>query len=151
MSTTHRLAVLSTTLLLVLGCGGGLPEVTPGLFDTPKSVEDHGRIVAKSYRRSNGPHDTIRYTILEIDGKPMRFEDGYVWKTSFPEDDGLEAVVFTGRGRNGAGGIWVLQLDGDDRILERICEYSPYDPKPWTGHRFEGCEVGWDARRKRRI
>jgi hypothetical protein len=149
---TQGAAVLAMCVLSALVYGAGLPEVRPGLFDTPVAVETHGRMVQKAYRRSNGPHDTIHYKIIEVDGRPVRFKDGYIWKTRWCAVDGIEAVAIVGRGKPGVvAGIWILQLDGNRQILERICEYNAMDPAPWDGASFTGCEVGWDARKKQRI
>lgn len=145
-------AALAMCALSLQGCGSGLPEVRPDVFSKPHSVETRGRMVQKAYRRANGPHRTINYKIIEVDGQPVRFKDGYIWKTSWCEVDGIEAVAFVARGKPGVvAGIWILQLDGNRQILERICEFNDRDPAPWDGAHFKGCEVGWDAQKKQRI
>lgn len=134
-------------VLCALACGSGLPEVRPGLFDRPSATVTHGRIVEKTYRRSNGPR-TIHYKIFEVDGKAVRINDGFVEFTSYSDTPGIEAVAFTVRGKEGAAGIWILQLDGSKQMLERLCDYGPLGR--WDGTLFKGCDVGWDATKRSR-
>ena len=136
---------------LALGCASGLPELRPGYFETPYEVNDHGRIVEKVYKFYNGPR-TVFYTILEVDGKPLRIPNGFVKFTSYCEVDGIEAVGFTVRGKGEkAAGIYVLQLDGDKQIFERICDYKASVGR-WKDTVFvPPCRTNWDAKKRSRI
>ncbi len=139
------LAVL--TVVLVMACGSGLPELRPGPFDRPTATSKHGRITEKSYRRSNGPQ-TIYYKILEVDGKAVRIENGFAEFTSYCDSPGIDAVAFTVRGKPGTAGVWILQLDGTRQIRERLCDYGPLGR--WEGTLFKGCGVEWDATKRSR-
>lgn len=137
-----------SVVMLITACGSGLPELRPGPFDRPTATATHGRITEKSYRRSNGPR-TIFYKILEVDGKAVRIENGFVEFTSYCDCAGFDAVAFTVRGKPGAAGIWVLQLDGTMEIRERLCDYGPLGR--WEGTLFKNCGVEWDATKKSRL
>lgn len=137
------------TAFWVLACGSGLPELRPGMLDSPSSTATHGRIVEKTYKRSNGPQ-TITYKILEVDGSPVRIRDGFVERTSYATVAGVDAVGFTVRGPEGVSGIYVLQLDGSGQILERLCDYGALGS--WDGPVFRPgtCKTRWDAKKKKR-
>jgi len=120
--------------------------VRPGLFDRPTSTSRHGPIVERSYKRSNGPR-TLRYKVLEVDGEPVDIEGGYIEHTSWCTVEGIVAVGFTVRGPPGVAGIYILQVDGTDQILARICDFKPR-PGNWNGSLLTACEVQWDAATK---
>ncbi len=133
----------------VLACGSGLPELRPGVLDSPTSTAVHGPITEKTYRSSNGPQ-TIHYKILEVNGKAVRIEGGFVEFTSYATAAGIDAVGFTVRGPAEFAGVYVLQLNGDSQVLERLCDYGPLGS--WKGAIFTpgACETTWDATKKKK-
>ncbi|NNE98540.1 MAG: hypothetical protein HKN25_05915 [Pyrinomonadaceae bacterium] len=150
----ERLAILFIALItgpLFVGCGSGLPELRPGLFTKPVKIINHGRIVEKRYRFQNGP-STVNYAILEIDGKPLRIPNGAVEFTSYCEVAGIEAIGFTVRGKGEkAAGVYILQLDGDKQIFERLCDYTG-SVGSWKEAIFiPPCKTNWDAKKRSRI
>lgn len=133
---------------LFLACGSGLPELRPGFLDRPHKTQVHGRIVEKTYRFNNGPR-TVFYKVLEVDGEPIRIPNGFVEFTEYCPVDGIDAVGFTVRGDS--AGIYVIQLNGDQQIFERLCDYGP--PGVWKGTVFvPSCnDIGWDASVRERV
>ncbi len=133
---------------LILACGSGLPELRPSLLDRPYKTQVHGRIVEKTYRFSDGPR-TVFYQVLEVDGEPIRIPNGFIEFTEYCQVDGIDAVGFTVRGDS--AGIYVFQLNGDQQILERLCDYGP--PGSWENTLFvPGCDrIGWNAAVRERV
>lgn len=136
-------------LLVILGCGTGLPELRPRFFESPRKIENHGRFVEKHYQRANGPR-TINYIILEVNGSPLRIPDGFIEQTKYCEVDGIEAVALQVRGTLESAGFYIVQLDGDQQIFERLCKYKMFMGS-WEGAIFEECDTFWDAENRRRI
>ncbi len=147
-SRLSRVLVCAVFIPAIIACGSGLPELRPGLLKQPTKTETHGRIIEKRFRFSNGPK-TIFYGILEVDGKPIRIPSGSVRHTTYCEVDGIDAVGFTVRGNLDVAGIYILQVDGDDIIFERICNYGMLGI--WKGPVFNACEISWDAKQKKRV
>lgn len=143
---TQRVGLVGLLLAWSLACGSGPPEVRPGLFDSPTSTDRHGPIVESSYKRSDGPR-TLYYKVLEVDGEPVDIDGGYIEKTSWCSVEGIVAVGLTVRGPPGVSGIYVLQVDDTEQILERICDFDA-TPGIWEGPLLTGCEVQWDAATK---
>jgi len=128
----------------LLACGSGPPEVRPGWFDSPSSTAVHGPFVEKTYRRSNGPQ-SIHYKVIEVGGSPVQIAGGYIERTTYCGEAGVDAVGFTVRGEPGTNGIYVLHVDGRRQILERLCDYQP-TPGRWKGMVLTGCATQWDAK-----
>ncbi len=103
--------------------------------------------MVKRYRANNGPR-SIFYDIVEVDGSPVRIPGGFVKGTGHCEVEGITAIDFMVRGD--AAGIFVLQLNGDERIMERLCDYGSQGS--WHGTVFmPACDIGWDASKRERV
>jgi hypothetical protein len=155
LNTRSRTIVTVASLLLaifVLACGSGPPEIRPGFFAKPLSTEMHGRIVEKQYRLSGGvgTEGSINYSILEVNGTPLRIPNGYIESTRYCEVDGVEAVALQVRGTLESAGFYIFQLDGDEQIFERLCDYKMFMGN-WEETKFTQCETGWDAATKSRV
>ncbi|MCB1022938.1 MAG: hypothetical protein KDB79_01010 [Acidobacteria bacterium] len=146
-----RLILGSALIALTAACGSGLPELRPAIFVKPDKTIEHGRFVEKRYHFYNGPR-TVNYAILEIDGKPLRIENGFVDRTSYCEVEGIEAVAFTVKGKGkGVAGFYVIQFDREKQIYQRVCDYKMSDVR-WKGAIFSPpCETNWDAKNKKLI
>ena len=84
-----------------------------------------------------------------MNGTTIRVEDGYAQEAIFPKIKGVNAVGFRVRGKAGAAGIYVLQVDGSNHTVEKICPYGT--PGIWKGTTFWGCEFSWDTQKMKRI
>ncbi len=153
---TRVRSVAAVALLLltvvVLGCGSGIPEIRPGYFDQPTSIETHGRIVEKHYRLSRGigTEGSVDYIIIEVDGSPVRIPNGYIKDTKYCEVHGVDAVALQVRGSEESAGFYIFQLDGDKQIFERLCDYKMF-MGDWEGPKFRECDTDWDAENKTRV
>ncbi len=134
--TPALFAILSLAVTL-LACA----KWQPGYFDKPTKTETHGRITEKQYYEGN------YYSVLEVDGKPIKIPNGYVDYTSYCDSDGIDAVIYTVRGKPGAPGIFVLQVHGKETIRERLSDYcrGGLSVGIWKDGKIEVCETGWDA------
>lgn len=136
--------------LVLLGCGSCGPEFRPGLFDEPLEVSIHGRFVEKRYRASTGAgtEGSTNYIILEVGKSSVRIPDGFIKQTSYCETSFCNAVALQVRGNN--AGIYILQIDGDKQIYEKLCDYSA-QLGSWDEARFKQCETEWDAESRTRV
>ncbi len=122
----------------------GCAKWQPGYFDKPTKIETHGRITEKTYYSGDF------YKVLEVDGTRILIPDGYVEFTQYCKVKGIDAVVFTVRGRNEAPGVFVLQAHGDETILVRLCDYDSSLPL-WRDAVIQPCDTGWDAIKRKRL
>ncbi|MEZ5345472.1 MAG: hypothetical protein R2681_07960 [Pyrinomonadaceae bacterium] len=138
------LPVLLIGMMLVIGCGSGLPELRPGFFEKPTAEENHGRISEKVYKFYNGPR-TVSYKILEVDGSPVRIPEGFVKTTSYTKAAGIDAVAFIVRGKQKVAGHYILQVTDDKQHMIRLCDYTGFIGT-WEDAVYRDCGLQWDAK-----